>query len=122
MQHLAAENGHIAIAKELLKHGSAHDLLQLDFKNRDENAPSHYACKNGHLGMVKLLLENGASENIDMISTALYHATKLEHNLFEIVGELLKYGAIIDYDLPNGDWILSYSWVNEYKDTLKFSH
>ena len=116
----AAKTGNAIIVKELLNVGPSKDLLHLDFKEGNDDTPLHLACKNGHLEVVKLLLDNGASKNIDMISSALYYAVKLKYNKFEVVGELLKHGAIIDFTLQNGETILMYPWVNENEKVLKF--
>ena len=122
----AVKTGDAKLVKKLLKTGPKHDLLIMDFEYggpyEEEETPLGLACKHGHFKVVKLLLENGASENVTMTSDALYYATKLDkrENLYQIVDALLHAGAIIDFELPNGDNILWYSWVNERKPLLDF--
>ena len=117
----AAENGDERLVKKMLEKGPKHDLLHMDFKERFpyEETPLHYACREGHFEVVKLLLENGASENVEMTSSALFDATKLDksENLYEIVEALLNHGAIVDFELRMGDRILWFSRVNEDKNS-----
>ena len=119
----AIKKGDLTKVKKFSNQGSPNDLLKLDFKEGDKDTPLHYACKHGHLEIVKFILAKGASTNIDMISSAMYYATMLfdqQYVMFQILGELLKHGAIIDFELENGTCILDYSRVNESKDVLKF--
>ena len=118
----AVKNGDSFAVQKLLNQETSSNLLKLDFKEGDYDTPLHYACKYGHFEVVKLLLENGASENVNLISSALHKATSLHYreNLFEIVGELLKHGAIIDFQLQYGPCTLQYSGVYERKELLSF--
>ena len=98
------------------------DLLQMDFKGGDADTPLHYACKYKHLEIVKLLLANGASKNVQMISSAFYYASK--RSVFKngrlMIEELIKHGAMIDFELPNGDRVIDYPWIWEVKKVLKY--
>ena len=120
--HLAIKNGDISVVKELLNHGSKDDLLQMDFKGGDADTPLHYACKYKNLEMVKLLLANGASRNVEMISSAFYYASK--RSVFKngrlMIEELIKHGAMIDFELPNGDRVINYPWIWEVTKVLKY--
>ena len=106
----AAANGDARLVKKMLKKGPKHDLLHLDFKEGDDVTPLHLACENRHLEVVKLLLDNGASENKEMISSALPYSIDYEEfdDLFEILEELLKHGAIVNFTMQNGNSIFEH--------------
>ena len=120
----AAKMGSSIIIKELLalNLASPNELLYLDFKEGDDKTPLHLACEYGHLEVVKFLLDNGASKNKEMISSALPFSIDYEEyeDLFEILEELLKHGAIVNFTMKNGQSILQDWFVDENKKVLEF--
>lgn len=54
--HMAAANGHLAIAKLLLAHHARKDVA-----NNEGNTPLHYAAMSNQVAVAALLLENGWS-------------------------------------------------------------
>jgi len=87
--HVAAEKGHVEIARLLLEHGAdpnARDMYGV--------TPLHLATYWGHLDVVKLLLEHGADPNAKEKlggETPLYWA--VQHKRTDIAKLLLKHGA-----------------------------
>ncbi len=57
--HVSAENGHLAIVKELLNHGAFVDPLV----GTSQSTPLILACTNNHLEIVKVLMAAGANIN-----------------------------------------------------------
>jgi len=87
--HVAAEKGHVEIAKLLLEHGA-------DPNARDMYGatPLHLAAYWGRLDVAKLLLEHGADPNAKEKlggETPLYWAVSFDHT--DIAKLLLKHGA-----------------------------
>ena len=86
--HLACQNGHLQVVKELIKAG-ADPQAEAEYKR----TPLHLACQNGHLQVVKELIEAGANPQAE----AEYKLTPLhlacQNGHLEVVKELIKAGA-----------------------------
>ncbi len=54
--HLAADNGHVEVVRELLKHGA-----RLESVNKAGKTPHQLAAYNGHVEVMRELLDHGAS-------------------------------------------------------------
>jgi ankyrin repeat protein len=87
--HIAAERGHLEVAKLLLAHGSPVDISTP--YNRD--SPLHDAAQNGHDEIVALLLDRGADpSHVDrMGNTPLHVASHSGHAA--VVRRLVAHGA-----------------------------
>ncbi len=74
--HLAAQHGHLEVARLLLDHGANVHLRSV---NRLENQALHAAATGGHTALVRLLLERGARVNARRQGgwTALHQAAQL---------------------------------------------
>ena len=68
--HVACQNGHLEVVKDLLAHGV--DVNSPDLQGR---VPFHVACQNGHLEVVKVLLAHGVDVNQSVSSD---HKTALD--------------------------------------------
>ncbi|KAH9326409.1 hypothetical protein KI387_006587 [Taxus chinensis] len=99
--HIAAEQGHLDVLKELLKFAHAETVTK---KNRTGYDVLHIAAKQGHIGIVKELLnlEPGLSKTFDLINaTPLISAATNGHT--EVVNELLaKDCQLIEIARSNG--------------------
>lgn len=91
--HLAAENGHVFVVNELLKHGARTDVMT----KVDNQTPLHLAAKNGHVLVVEKLLDNGADFEAEATdkwdNTPLHYAIANGHT--PIVRMFLKKFPII---------------------------
>ena len=65
--HLAAENGHEAVADLLLQYKAF-----VNAKSKAGIAPTHLAAQNGHAGLVKLFIEKYQA-TVDALSLVSVH-------------------------------------------------
>ena len=93
--HIAADTGHLPIARMLLAYGAS-----VDGEETNLATPLHYAAKNGQTAMVKVLLEAEANPNAldSMLRSPCMSA--IESDSVDIIRLLLKYGA----DLQLRSW------------------
>lgn len=89
--HVAARNGQVAIARELVMHGA--DLSVL---NRDGKTPLEVALTNGKTQVAQMLVEHGAPLNPQDMLPRLARGGIADRDVFEF---LLRRGA--DIDLPD---------------------
>lgn len=97
--HLAAQGGHLELARFLLESGAN---VHLRSSNPLENQPLHAAAAGGHASLVRLLLENGARVNARERSgwTALHGAAQAgDEALTEL---LLEHGADVSAKTDDG--------------------
>ena len=90
--HYATSNGHVDVAKLLIKNGA--DVNAVETCNRTS---LHAAAGNGHIDVVKLLIQNGADINtVDRWKqSALFYASCRSKSA-PVIFELLCLGAKID--------------------------
>ena len=86
---LAAAEGNETAIQLLLDHGA-----QVDWKDKEGNAPLHWAVPEGHQNAVEVLLKNRADANVrdSNFTTPLYGAIFYE----SIARMLLSYGADVN--------------------------
>ena len=99
--HRAAQGGHLAIARLLLRKGA-----NINAKDDKKEIPLHKAATYGHGGLIRLLLENGADINAknNEEETVLHRAAWSEHKgLFQL---LLEKGADINAKGHYGNTVL----------------
>lgn len=111
----AAQNGHTAVVRVLLKRGADPDL-----KGGYCNYPLYVAATGNHPGTVRLLLESGA--NPDTMGkwpqgTALMRAAQLGR--VEIVRLLLDFGAEAGLRDCRGNTALSFARENNRTDVIE---
>ena len=86
--HLAAEKGHVDVAKVLIQNGA--DVNAVD---KDKETALHVAAENEHADVAKVLIQNGADVNAVPKNkwTALHRASRNGH--VDVAKVLLQNGA-----------------------------
>ncbi|XP_067623198.1 ankyrin-3-like [Eurosta solidaginis] len=118
--HIAAKNGYIHIAEDLLKHGACTHSFTL----KEGYTPMHFASKLGNEEAVKLFLNKGADINASTNGnlTPLHIATKTGHGL--VVKLLLQRGAKVDNQDKDGKTTLHLAVEEGYltivEDVLRY--
>ncbi len=146
--HLAAEEGHLKIAKLLIENGAdvnakhslggtplhlaaSRDHLKIaklliengaDVNAKDSlgGTPLHLAASRDHLKIAKLLIENGADVNAkdSLKETAFYFATKRRH--LEIAKLLIENGADVNTKASSGTTLFHWALENDHLEIVKF--
>ena len=114
--HIAADMGHLPIARMLLAYGAS-----VDGEETNLATPLHYAAKNGQTAMVKVLLEAGANPNAldSMLLSPCMRA--IESDSVDIVRLLLKYGADLQLRSSYGETALQLAADYAAKDVFLLS-
>ena len=86
--HIAAQQGHQALAKTFLSRGA-----EVDPQDHAGERPLHHASIGGHLECVLALLKAGASVTLPTIDGVMPIHSAAEFNWPEIVAALLEYGC-----------------------------
>ena len=89
--HIACKNGHLLVAKSLVKLKVKHDGL-LNYQDRRGNTPLHHCVLNGNYELAKLLIRNDANLDIKNVSGKTPREEAIEMNHLAVLS-LLQQGV-----------------------------
>lgn len=109
--HVAASQGRVAVAAELLQHGA-----DTDARDREGRTPLHVALANGKIPVARLLLQHGADDDLQALLQDLVRADSADRDTVDL---LLARGVDINALGPDGKAPLHLAVTNGYVKLAK---
>lgn len=97
--HLAAQKGHLKIAKYLIEHGANSEA-----RAKENQTPLYSAASEGNLGIVKLLIERGVKVDPKASRGFTPLVVAAAGGRAQIVEELIKSGADLNIEVSESGW------------------
>jgi ankyrin repeat protein len=109
--HVAASQGRVAVAAELLQHGA-----DAEARDRDGRTPLHVALANGKIPVAQLLLQHGADDDLQALLQDLVRSDSADRDAVDL---LVGRGVDINALGPDGKAPLHLAVTNGYVKLAK---